>query len=105
VGEVVVLPLSRGQRLLARCRDEERAFRLVLGSIRAGRRDKLFLDLFGFYRVRMRLLQRLAGTLLQEWEPGTATDALRAFSARDDGVHAVLRGDPASDDPGCEPAR
>lgn len=93
MARIVVLPVSRTQRLLARCQEEERAFRLVLGSLRAGRRDKLFLELFGFYRVRMRILRRLAGALASEWEASSAGDDLQALRTREDGVHAAIRGD------------
>ncbi len=79
-GNVVRLRLSRGEELLSRYRDEERAFRMVLEVLSHWRRLALFDALYAVYRVRMRMLRRLAGALLADVQPGSVADELRELA-------------------------
>jgi len=84
VAKLVRLPASRAQQALARYRDEERAFRIVLEVLKEWRREKLFIPLFTVYRARMQMLRRLAGALLADVEPSSASEELRGFSRKSD---------------------
>jgi hypothetical protein len=77
---VVHLPMTPAQRALARYREEERAFRIVLEVLKRSSREDLFLKVFSVYRSRMVHLRRLCGGLLREVEPPSATDELNRFS-------------------------
>jgi len=89
VGTITALPLSRADRLAARCREEQRAFRIVLETLKAsaGGRGELFLKLYGFYRVRMRTLRRIAGALAPET---SAAEELAELMRARDGVADAL---------------
>ncbi len=85
---VVGLPLSRAQRLAARCLDEERAFQLVLECLKAARHEKLFLQHYSVYRIRMSLLRRVTGAAVPR---ASATEELRRFlRIRDDALRDAL---------------
>jgi len=105
VGTITALPLSRADRLAARCRAEQRAFRLVLETLkasaagRAGGPNDLFLRLYGFYRVRMRTLRRIAGALAPE--TSAAEELAELMRARDGVADALDDGDGAT--PWSEP--
>jgi hypothetical protein len=77
---VVHLPMTPAQRALARYREEERAFGVVLEALKHPSREDLFLKLFSVYRSRMVHLRRLCGGLLRDAELPSAADELKRFS-------------------------
>ncbi len=83
-GGVLRLPSSSAQRALARFREEEHAFGVVLEILKDERREDLFIRLFSLYRTRMRRLRNLAGALLAGVEQSHAVDELRRFARERD---------------------
>jgi hypothetical protein len=81
---VVRLPLTPAQRALARFRDEQRAFGVVLAILKETRREALFLKIFSLYRTRMRHLRRVGGATLDAIDSRTAAEELRGFSRERD---------------------
>ncbi len=81
---VLRIPTTRAQRALARYREEEEAFRLVLEVLVEWRREDLLLKLFGVYRARLRMLRHLAGELLGGTEQPYVAEELRRFVRRRD---------------------
>jgi hypothetical protein len=76
---VVRMPATPAQRALARYREEERAFGLVLEVLKQqGYLEDVFLRVFTVYRTRMRHLRRLHGAL-RGVEGPSASDELRRF--------------------------
>lgn len=82
MGEVLRLRVTEAQRTLARFRDEERAFVMVLDVLKEWRREELFTRMFGVYRSRMRHLRKLAGSLLDGVESRPAAEELRRFGPK-----------------------
>jgi hypothetical protein len=83
MAQLVRLPATPAQRALARYRDEERAFGLVLEILKRSRRDELFLKLFTVYRSRMLHLRRLFGGVRSKVEAPPADDLQRSSRERD----------------------
>jgi hypothetical protein len=77
MGDVLRLPATDAQRALARFREEERSFVLVLEVLKEWGRDELFQRVFTLYRRRMCHLRKLAGSLLRDVEPRWAVEDLR----------------------------
>jgi hypothetical protein len=84
MGRLLRIPMTREERALARFRQEEDAFRIVLDVLVQWRRDDLFLKVFGVYRSRLRHMRLLAGSLLGEAKQSHAADELRWFARRRD---------------------